>query len=193
MRKLMMLAAVLFIAAIPAHAQGNYPVAEIFGGYSYLSFDTGADTDEDIEDFFDNREGFHGVGFSIAGNFSKHFGIVGDFSYHRKSNDSIIGDLKTNKYYFLFGPRVYARGDTVTGFAHALVGGTRTKLTSDDFDDDFLGSRTDFALGFGGGVDINVTNSVGIRILQVDYIPVRTDGNWFHDLRFQAGITFRIQ
>src|ERR1051325_10457213 len=87
MRKLIMLAAMLFIAAIPARAQGNYPVAEIFGGYSYLSFDTGGVSNGDIEDFFDNREGFHGVGFSVAGNFSKHFGIVGDFSYHRKSAD----------------------------------------------------------------------------------------------------------
>ncbi|HEX8185289.1 MAG TPA: outer membrane beta-barrel protein [Blastocatellia bacterium] len=193
MRKLIMLAAMLFIAAIPAHAQGNYPVAEIFGGYSYLSFDTGAGFGEDIGDFFDNREGFHGVGFSVAGNLSRHFGIVGDFSYHRKTQDIGITDLKTNKYYFLFGPRVYARGHSVTGFAHALVGGTRTKLTSDDFQGADLGSRTDFALGFGGGVDVNVTDSIGIRLFQLDYIPVRTEGSWFHDLRAQVGITFRIQ
>ena len=192
MRKLIMLAAVLFIAAIPAHAQGNYPVAEIFGGYSYLSFDTGANTNEDIEDFFDNREGFHGVGFSVAGNLSRHFGIVGDFSYHRMTTDFGVAVLRVNKYYFLFGPQVYARGSSVTGFAHAMVGGTRTNLTASGIQGN-LDSRTDFALGFGGGVDVGVTDSIGIRVVQVDYIPVRTDGSWFHDLRFQAGITFKIQ
>ena len=192
MRKLMMLAATLFIAAIPAHAQGNYPIAEIFGGYSYLSFDTGAGFDDDIDDFFDNREGFHGIGFNAAFNLSKHFGIVGDISYHRKTEDIGIADLKTNKYYFLFGPRVYARGDNVTGFAHALVGGARTTLTSDAFQGN-LDSRTDFALGFGGGVDVKLTDGIALRVFQVDYIPVRTDGEWFHDLRAQVGITFRLQ
>jgi len=192
MRKLMMLAAMLFIAAIPAHAQGNYPVAEIFGGYSYLSFDTGAGFDDDIDDFFDNREGFHGIGLNGAFNLSKHFGIAADFSYHRKTNDIGFTDLKTNKYYFLFGPRFSARSDSVTGFAHALVGGTRTTLTSEEFQGN-LDSRTDFALGFGGGVDVKITDGIGLRIFQIDYIPVRTDGEWFHDLRAQVGITFRLQ
>lgn len=191
MRKMMMLAAMLLVAAIPAHAQDTYPAAEIFGGYSYLSVDTGAGLDGDLSDFFDNREGFHGVGFSVAGNLSRNFGIVGDFSYNRKKIDLGVGDIKLNEFIFLFGPRVYARGGSVTGFAHALVGGVRSKTTSDDFGN--FGSSTNFAMGFGGGVDVNVTDSIGIRVFQLDYIPVRAEGEWFHNLRAQAGITFRLQ
>lgn len=181
----------LFIAATAARAQDTYPTAEIFGGYSYLSVDTGADFNEDIEDFFDNREGFHGVGFSVAGNFSRNFGIVGDFSYNRKKVDLGVDDLKIDEFFFLFGPRVYARGSRVTGFGHALVGGVRSKTKSDRFGD--FGSSTNFAMGFGGGVDVNVTDNIGIRLFQLDYLPVRADGEWFHNIRAQAGITFRLQ
>jgi opacity protein-like surface antigen len=191
MRKLMMLAVMLLIAAIPAYAQDTYPVAEVFGGYSYLSIDTGADVNEDIEDFFSNREGVHGIGFSVAGNFSRNFGIVGDFSYNWKKIDLAVDNIKVSNTFFLFGPRVYARGKSVTGFAHALVGGVRTKATSDRFGD--FGSNTNFAMGFGGGVDVGVTDSIGIRVFQLDYLPVRADGTWFHNLRAQAGITFKVQ
>jgi opacity protein-like surface antigen len=191
MRKLMMIAAMLFIAAIPARAQDTYPVAEIFGGYSYLSVDTGAPIDPDIDDFFDNRVGFHGVGFSVAGNFSRNFGIVGDFSYNRKKEDLGFTELTVSETFFLFGPRVYARGNSVTGFAHALVGGVRSKTNASDFGD--FGSTTNLALGFGGGVDVNVSDSIGIRLFQLDYLPVRADGEWFHNLRAQVGITFKLQ
>jgi opacity protein-like surface antigen len=191
MRKLMMLAVMLFIAAIPARAQNSYPVAEVFGGYSYLSVDTGADFNGGIRDFFDNREGFHGVGFSVAGNFSRNFGIVGDFSYNRKKIDLAINNIKVNELFFLFGPQVYARGRSVTGFAHALVGGVRSKTTSDALGS--FGSTTNLALGFGGGVDVNVTDSVAIRLFQADYLPVRAGGTWFHNLRGQVGITFKLQ
>jgi opacity protein-like surface antigen len=193
MKRLLMFLAVMLLAAIPASAQSDYPSAEIFGGYSYLSADTGAVEDEDIEDFFDNREGVHGVGFSVAANLSRNFGVVGDFSYHWRNLDQFgIGDIKLSTLFFLFGPRVYARSDRVTGFAHALVGGVRAKA---DFN--FPGfsaseSQTDFAMGFGGGVDVNITSGLAVRLFQADYIPVRSDGRWLHNLRAQVGLTLKL-
>ena len=56
MRKLIMLAAVLLLASIPATAQTSYPSTEIFGGYSYLNTK------------LVQRDSLHGLGASFAGN-----------------------------------------------------------------------------------------------------------------------------
>jgi len=203
MKRLFMFLAAMLLAAIPANAQSEYPRAEIFGGYSYLSADTGVDIDEEFEGFFDNRESFHGVGFSVAGNLSRRFGIVADFSYNRKKigpfgpvivipgQSAVEGDFDLNVLFFLFGPRVYARSERVTGFAHALVGGARVKTEAN-----FPGLRvsesdTNFAMGFGGGVDVNLTDNIGVRLIQLDYVPVKMGGFWLHNLRAQVGVTLR--
>lgn len=193
MRKFILFFAVLFLAAVPARAQDTYPSAEIFGGYSYLSVDIGFDDpfDDDGEDFFDEREGVHGIGFSVAGNISSSVGIVADMSYHKRELELPGDDVDFSTFVFLFGPRFTARGDRFDGFVHALVGGARSKV--EDFD-----SETDFALGFGGGLDIKAGDNFAVRLFQLDYIPVRTtnpftdDGEWIHNLRFQIGGTFRF-
>ena len=198
MRKFILPIAVLFLAAIPANAQDEYPSVEIFGGYSYLSVDVGANFDDDDFDI-DDREGFHGFGVSIAGNVSSSFGIVGDFSYNRKDISDITGfDSNANVTLFLFGPRFTARGDSVDGFVHALVGGARQRVSVNDLGVDFDVSETDLALGFGGGVDIKAGDNFAVRLFQLDYIPIRSedpfDGSkrWTHNFRFQIGAVARF-
>ncbi|MFY9573085.1 MAG: hypothetical protein WAV20_16925, partial [Blastocatellia bacterium] len=137
------------------------------------------------------REGMHGVGFSVAGNVTKNFGVVGDFSYHKKEFEVFGPNIKFSTFNFLFGPRFTARGNRVEGFAHALVGGISRKL--EDFDSD-----VDLALGAGGGVDIKVGRNFAVRLVQLDYIPFRDrdlftgDKVWRHNLRVGAGVTFRL-
>lgn len=194
MRKLFLLAAVLLIAATSAQAQNSHPRFEVFGGYSYLSRDISFDDpfDDDAAGFFNQREGVHGLGFSLAGNFHPNVGVVADFSYHKRELELPGNDIDFSNMVFLFGPRFTARGDRVEGFAHGLIGGVRSKV--EDFD-----SNTDLALGFGGGVDIKVHPSVAIRAVQLDYIPIRVrdpitlDKEWSNNLRVQIGVTFRIQ
>jgi opacity protein-like surface antigen len=198
MRKFILPIAVLFLAAIPVNAQDEYPSVEIFGGYSYLSVDVGADFDDDDFDI-DERESFHGIGVSIAGNISSSFGIVGDFSYNRKDISDLTGlESNANVTLFLFGPRFTARGNSVDGFVHALVGGARQRvsITDDFFETDI--SETDLALGFGGGVDIKAGNNFAVRLFQLDYIPIRGedpftgDRQWSHNFRFQIGAVLRF-
>ena len=198
MRKFILPLAVLFLAAIPAKAQDEYPTVEIFGGYSYLSVDVGADFEDDDFDI-DEREGFHGFGVSVAGNFSKSFGIVGDFSYNRKSIADIVGfDANANITLFLFGPRFTARGDKVDGFVHALIGGARERISVDVPGENVNVSNTDLALGFGGGVDVKAGDMFAIRLFQLDYIPIRAedpftgDKQWSHNFRFQVGAVVRF-
>jgi opacity protein-like surface antigen len=192
MRKLMMCFAALLLAAIPANAQDSYPAAEIFGGYSYFSADIEIDDPFDDDDlgFFNDREGVHGIGFSITGNFHPNVGIVGDFSYHKRELDLPGPDIDFSTFVFLFGPRFTARGDRVDFFGHAMIGGVRRKV--EDFESD-----TQLALGFGGGLDVKLTDSFAIRAIQADYIPTRErefftgDKTWVHNARFQIGITYK--
>ncbi len=51
---------------------------------------------------------------------------------------------------------------------------------------------TGFALGVGGGLEVNAKNRFGVRLFQIDYIPRRFDGDWRHNLRIAAGFTIRL-
>ena len=191
-RVLMFMAAVLF-AAIPAHAQSDYPRGEVFVGYSHFSYDVNINNPFDTggNPVFQQNEGVHGVGFSGAANLTRNFGVVADFSYHRKTFGVPGGDIRFHTFNFLFGPRLTARGHRVEGFAHALVGGIQRKF--DDFD-----SNVNLALGLGGGVDVKVSHGFGIRLVQLDYIPFRDqnpftlENEWRHNLRVQVGATLRF-
>ncbi len=193
MKKFLLLTTILFIASLPVRAQSDHPKFEVFGGYSHFSADINFDDpfdDTDEGDFFSQREGFHGVGFSVAGNFSRHFGVVADFSYHKKEIELPGPDIDFTTFAFLFGPRVTVRGNRFEGFAHAMVGGVRREL------EDFA-SDTDLALGLGGGIDIKVTDNFAVRAVQLDYLPFRDqdfltgDKQWRHNLRVGVGVTFR--
>src|SRR5215216_8152355 len=92
---------VLALATFSASAQDTHKV-EFFGGYSYLSVDTGLD-DFDA-DFFDSRAGMHGFNGSVTGIVSKRIGIKFDFTTHSKNlfNDSVT-DVKFRNNQFMGG------------------------------------------------------------------------------------------
>ena len=169
----------------------EYPKVEIFVGYSALgesgsraiSFGPNASVSGDYE----------GQGFetSIIRNFSKHFGIKGDFSAHF-NNESNRGPitacspacttvtqdfhLKTRVYNFLVGPEFKARNSTrFTPFVHALGGFAHTSATFTTPGPThilFLRRRdTRFAMALGGGLDIRASKRVSFRAL-MDYNPV---------------------
>jgi len=187
MRNLLFLFGAILLAAVPARAQ-DYPKAEVYAGYSFFTADVNTNNPFDATE----REGFHGVGFSGAANFSKNLGVVADFSYHKKQFDVIGPNIDFSIFNFLFGPRFTARGHTVEGFAHVLVGGVRRKLEG-------FSSDVDLALGAGGGVDLKVGHNFAIRVLQVDYIPFRDrdpftgDKEWRQNLRAGIGVTLRFE
>jgi len=194
MRRMLLLLALPLFTAVSAHAQSDYPKGEVYVGYSHFSFDIRVNNPFDpvTNPFVEQREGLHGVGFSGAANLTKNFGVVADFSYHKKEFEVFGPDIKFTTFNFLVGPRFTARGSRFEAFAHALVGGIKRKV--EDFDSD-----VDFALGAGGGVDLKVGNNFGVRLFQVDYIPFRDrdlftgEKEWRHNARIGAGVTFRFE
>ncbi|HEX8185623.1 MAG TPA: hypothetical protein VF747_12745, partial [Blastocatellia bacterium] len=96
---------------------------------------------------------------------------------------------------YLFGLRLAPQGDGLSPFAEALVGASRRKTIIDDL----RIRNTDFALGFGGGVDIEAGRNFAVRAFRFNYIPVRGGDDapgvgrrWSQNFRAQVGIIFRF-
>src|SRR5262245_44077246 len=104
-RLLMILTAAIVLVPVSLWAQDN-PKAEIFGGYSLLSFGGTSD-----------RTTASGWQAAIAGNVNPMFSIVGDFGGHYKDGAS--------SFEYLGGPRYTHRVEKAALFVHALYGGTQ--------------------------------------------------------------------
>jgi len=90
----------------------------------------------------------------------------------------------------MFGPKFTARLGKVTPFAHALFGYAR--LTGKTFQEVEVLRENDFAYALGGGVDINVTDMVAVRPVQIDYLAVKSQGDILHNFRYSAGIVLKL-
>jgi Outer membrane protein beta-barrel domain len=190
----------------------EHPKVEVFVGYSALgevgsraiSLGPNASVSGDYE----------GQGFetSIIRNFSKRFGIKGDFSAHF-NNESRRGpvtactptcttvtqdfQLKTRVYNFLAGPEFKARNSTrITPFAHALGGFAHTSATfTTPGPTNILFLRrndTSFAMALGGGLDIRASKRASFRAL-MDYNPVFVNDSTTGTrdfFRFSLGVLF---
>ncbi|MFQ5817013.1 MAG: outer membrane beta-barrel protein [Terriglobia bacterium] len=171
MRKLGFLAGLLIALALPAAAQEpvEFPTVELFSGFSYANLD------------FDlKRRNFVGFQGNLSVNLYENLGITGDVGGQFKS----LPGLSIQTWEFLIGPRAAVRGNRLTVFGHALFGAMHTRIRQ-------IGSATDFAMGFGGGADVNLSKNLALRVLQVDYIPVSSGGIWLHNLRFGFGIVIK--
>jgi opacity protein-like surface antigen len=189
-----MLTIALFLLPATAAAQQETPAVDVAGGYSYFNADAGED--------------LHGWDASVTANINDWFGVEFAGSGHYASDDFeaslrpgapvIAGTTKSQIYTFMAGPRVSFRGERVTPYAHALLGGVHRNVEIDltstipefpALDNSF--SNTDFGLTVGGGVDLNVTDRFAIRLVQADWVPV-FDGGTANNARISTGVVFRF-
>lgn len=206
-------------AAAQTTATDDYSKVEGFIGYSNNQVDTGlSDDDNDLRDFFNDREGLHGVNGSVVGNINRYVGIKGDVSGHFKSynfdvprpgttNTTDSFKVKASVYNFLAGVQVKDNtkgGSRFRPFGHALAGVAvgRTKVDSSfftsafcqqanvDCSEDLSDTETGFAAAIGGGIDIRATDRFSIRAIQVDYNPTRFNGSIQNNFRFGFGVVF---
>ena len=219
-KKFVLLFAV-FVALVCANtALGqDYRRFEFYGGYSHNRVDVGPVEDfepgDDLEfdDIFDEREGFNGFNLSAVGNFHRYWGAKFDYSYHQKSFDSGFGDNATVRLHNILGGIQFKDNSTDAGtlkpFAHALVGVGRTAADLSEFDDDLFDfDDAGFAAAFGGGLDVRLSDRVDLRVIQIDYNPMKFDFSdfgvvgipgtpaptsekrWLHNFRIGIGIVF---
>lgn len=209
--------ALLLCSTLVVSAQNTkpdeYPKVEVFVGYSALgeanSRGISLAPNSSVPANYSAEAGFE---TSVIRNFSKHFGIKGDFSAHF-NNESASGpltfcnpgcttatqafQLKTRVYDFLAGPEFKARNSTrFTPFAHVLGGVAHTSATfttpGPTFNLLLKKSDNSFAMGLGGGLDIRASKRVSFRAM-MDYNPVFVNDSTSGTrdfVRFSLGVLF---
>ena len=207
--------AIISVVAASAQAVDDYKKGEFFVGYSNGQVDTGLDSGSSVRDFFRDRANFNGFNVSGVYNVTRYVGIKGDVSgtYNTTRFDETFVDpgtgttftagfdAKSSLYNIVGGVQVKdnVKEGTFKPFAHAMVGLARGRteiknvtctpvalcpVVADGFSDSGLSGV------FGGGLDFRLNNKIQIRAIQVDYNPIRADGETSHNLRIGAGIVF---
>lgn len=164
MKKLALLALGLVLYAIPSHAQS----ADASIGYSYFRFGNSNGLNE------------NGVSGSVAV-YHHWLGVAGDFGFYHASP----GGVSTNTSTFLFGPRLMLKNPTsVSPFVQGMVGGAHVNVSG-------IGSATDLAFSFGGGVDIGFFPHLALRP-QVDYVGIRASGQTTNCTRVSVALAIHF-
>lgn len=197
MSKRVALASLLLLVSLRASAQ-SYPGGEIFGGFSYSNVAIGP------------RDNSLGWQMSFSVNPHRRVRLVGDFGgQYRRANVTFLGQRATlRNYQFLWGPQFTQRRGRATLFAHTLFGVAASHLTTPSGDpahpQNVIAIDYGFAMGFGGGVDVNAGDRFAIRIFQADYIPTRLRpepllaqqlpraGNWQQNFRLGFGLVVKV-
>jgi membrane-associated protease RseP (regulator of RpoE activity) len=187
MKKLVHFAlAALFLMGI-ASAQ-NLPPIDIFGGYSYYSFDVPGNPSNATTS---NRLALNGWDFSASIFRFHHLSAEADISGHTLS-DCDGQTFSCSNFSYMFGPRFNFREHSrITGFVHGLVGQDRATLN-------YNGSLNDTSLAFagGGGIDYWLFRHIGVQLGPVDYIYTRHLNDFAlpsqSNFRASAGVVFRF-
>jgi opacity protein-like surface antigen len=165
---------VLVLTAAPAAAADTTtPAAEAFGGYSYTK---------------NGDQGLNGGEVSLSIRLSPWISAEADVSAHRAS----ARGTHTTRLFFMGGPRFAYRGGGFTVFTHYLAGGARSGSGLTVLGVDITETRTDFAMAFGGGVDVGLSDRWAVRA-QADYVLIRADGGTEKEPRFSAGFVYRVR
>ena len=170
----------LFLSA-PCLAQTSHPLAELFGGFSYVRVDA---------DERDNRN-LYGWNGSLSLNADKHFGFTIDTSGHYQDNT-----IERSRFFTaMAGPRFTARNENATTFAHILFGGTHQHERINTLTENFTSTANGFVAAFGGGVDVNVSPHFGVRVIQAEYVLTKFNHaakGIQHNARVGFGVVFRF-
>jgi outer membrane protein OmpA-like peptidoglycan-associated protein/opacity protein-like surface antigen len=191
--------AVLFTFATRAAAQDQpVPKWELFGGYSF--FQPGADVHGELPGALfplssRMEANPRGIGLSATYDFNRWFGLTLDTSTHWGSGESGLPKRIDDAAFsnLSIGPKVTFRHTHVSPFLEFLVGDHR--LMPDAFHDiDKLGFMV------GGGLDINLSRHVALRLIRADYVysnyqygaAAVTPRTEIRGLRAQVGLNFTL-
>ncbi len=126
---------------------------------------------------------------SVTKNLTDSVGVVGEVTGHESVG---IPGLTLRTHSFLAGPR-FAGGRTgsLVPFAQMLFGAVRISSRVDVLGLVVNTSQTEFALQPGAGVDMMLTDRVGVR-LQGDYRRILAGTGGASDFRFAVGAVFGV-
>jgi opacity protein-like surface antigen len=190
--KLMILLAVL---SMNGNALAQTERFEFFTGYSALrNFSSGA-----VQHF----DTMHGWNISLTMNIKPWIGITADFggNYNGRRlyldiffvNDEPVVGYREYKFMIhrgMVGPKVKLRNGRWEPFSHALFGVSRVSNEAMPPSTE-AGHETGFAWALGGGLDLNLSERVKMRLIQADYMRSRTSLGG-EGLRASFGLVFPL-
>jgi len=191
LRKLVSIVLTLFVLSFVAMAE-NLPQNEVFGGFSHLSVDTHNLPPMIGEGYSNPAIGLNGWEGAFTHFFNKNVGVTADFSGFYGSPQFLgVSNLDSKLHTFMAGPTVaIARDKTISGFGHALFGGSTLSLGSGEYTD------RAFSLAIGGGLDAKVNKKFSVRIVQIDYLHsnynVAGYASTQNNLRFATGLIYKF-
>jgi len=167
---------------------------------------------------FGVHPGANGWNASAQFNATRFLGIKADFSGHYNTPITVSSQIanslaqlgitglppQAHYYSYLFGPVIFQSKGRYKPFAHALFGlntvSTNLSHITGIGIPGLTATNTAFAMAFGGGVDIAVTDRFAVRAGQVDYLYTKhdfsggTSGVATHqnNLRASVGIVFQF-
>lgn len=193
--------ALVLVVGIPATVSAQesgappVPAVEVSGGYTFLR-----DLGDASNDAINFPAGWYA---STTVNLNRWFGLVGEVTGSYKSNLNLgAGELNlstdASEHTFMGGPRFAAKAGRLMPFAQFLAGAAHLRATMDmplDIPGHFGVTDTQFAFQPGGGVNVLLTNSLGVHVAG-DYrcvVDFAKDGNTYaNQFRFLTGFTFNF-
>jgi hypothetical protein len=161
LRKISLVLGLFAVGAVSSQAQDK---AELFGGFSYMRFQS---------------SNLNGWEISGQYKFRDWLGAVADVDGHYGS----INGIGTSTYTYLFGPQI-SRPSTISPFGHILIGGAHNSTGG-------VGNSS-FSMAVGGGVDAEMAEGFHWRLIQTDYLMTQFAGRSQNNFRFSTGIVFRF-
>lgn len=197
MKKLVLVAVFLLGFSAMGMAQ-DVPAIEVFGGYSIVMVDTATAAGAPSGNYDLNLNGWNG---SVAFNGNQWLGFLADFggyygtldtSYNYPAGVKAWADI--NMYSVMFGPKITLHRGAIEPFVHGLFGYARLKAHYREEGESINDSENDFAMAFGGGVDVNLTDKIAIRPVQLDYFTTKTGmtGDFADHFRFSTGFVLKL-
>ena len=169
----------------------NLPPIDVFGGYSYLSFDLPANAATVPTS---QRLGMNGWNVSASVAVFRRFAAEADFGGHQLGDCTGVSGLTCKNFSYMFGPR-FLFGDhskKLTGFVHAVAGQDRMDLNVSGVST----TDTSVSAAAGGGVDYWFMKHIGVQLGPVDYVYTshlhNDDVSGQNSYRVSAGVVFRF-
>lgn len=146
----------------------------------------------------------HGGSANAAFTFFHGLGVAANLTGNHASD--IQSGVDLDKVMFTMGPRYtyspekwknrYLGSHGVAIFGEGLIGGVHAFNSIFPSSKGAQGAASSFAVQAGGGIDLRVSKTIGVRAVEVDYVrstlPNNAD-NVQHDLKLAAGVSFHFR
>jgi opacity protein-like surface antigen len=182
MKRYVIAVGVLLLSAAFVNAQeSSTPAFEVGVNYSFVHRNSEPGR---------NSYGENGGSGYFEYNLTRTIGLVGDFGGY----DS--GNYNRQTFSYMFGPRLNWRMSRIVPYAQFLFGGayewgvvSATGIST---------TQNGFAMAAGGGVDVNITQHIAVKPIQVEYFMTQLPqlasnlNAVQNNLRYSPGVVFRF-